>query len=498
MKNTVMLYIRMAVIMLVSLYMSRVVLDVLGEQDYGIYNIVGSVVVSLAFIQNALISATQRFLSYELGKNSEGGINRVFSMSMNIHVLFTLVIVIIMETVGVWFVNNVLNIPETRMFAANVVLQFSIATFCVNMLRIPYNAVIFSHERMNVYAILSIAETILKLTLCYILIVWGEDKLIVYAFLIFAITLVINIMYAAYCKKQFSEVCKYKFNQDKILFKKMTSFLGWNMVGGVTSIATTEGPNYFINVYLGVTVNAALGLAKQVSNAVYQFTSNFQSAFNPQIVKAYAKNDRLYLFDLINKTSQMSFCLLFLVAFPVILCADVLFDMWLVDVPKYAVEFCILILISQLISALSSPLWMVVHATGNIKSYQITLSIINLLILPIAWIVLVLGFSPVYIIGSQVAINVLVFAYRLLYLYKHLGFDLVSYSRSVLLKNLLLMLLIIPAPTLSRIFIVGFKGVIISFILAVTITISVFYKWGINDEYKQRLKNLIRNRFRLR
>lgn len=492
MKNTVILYIRMAVIMLVSLYMSRVVLDVLGEQDYGIYNIVGSVVVSLAFIQNALISATQRFLSYELGKNSEEGTNRIFSMSMNIHVLFALVVVIIMETVGLWFVNNVLNIPETRMLAANVVLQFSIATFCVNMLRIPYNAVIFSYERMNIYAILSIAETVLKLVLCYILIVCGKDKLIVYAFLVFAITLVINLMYMVYCKKTFPEVCKYKFSKDKTLFKKMTSFLGWNMVGGVTSIATTEGPNYFINVYLGVTVNAALGLAKQVSSAVYQFTSNFQSAFNPQIVKAYAKDDRTYLFDLINKTSQISFYLLFLVAFPVILCADVLFDMWLVDVPQYAVEFCVLILISQLISALSSPLWMVVHATGNIKTYQVTLSVINLLILPIAWIVLALGFSPVSIIGAQVVITILVFAYRLLYLYKHIGFDLVSYSKLVLVKSLFLMLLIIPVPIITRIYITGIKGVIISFALALVITCVVFYKWGIDKEYKQQLKNLMR------
>lgn len=490
-KNTVMLYIRMAVIMLVSLYMSRVVLDVLGEQDYGIYNIVGSVVVSLTFIQNALISATQRFLSYELGKNSAGGINRIFSMSINIHVLFALVIVIIMETVGVWFVNNVLNIPATRMFAANVVLQFSIVTFCVNMLRIPYNAVIISHERMNIYAILSIAEAVLKLALVFILVYCGNDKLIVYSVLVFIITLIINIMYMAYCKRHFSEVCRYKLCKNKDIFKRMTSFLGWNMVGGVTSIATTEGPNYFINIYLGVTVNAALGLAKQVSSAVYQFTSNFQSAFNPQIVKAYAKDDRHYLFDLINKTSQMSFYLLFLVAFPVVISADLLFDMWLVDVPKYAVEFCVLILISQLISALSSPLWMVVHATGNIKSYQINLSVINLLILPIAWIILVLGFSPVYIILAQVAINVLVFVYRLLYLYKHIGFDLASYTRSVILKNLFLILLIVPVPVLVRFFMDDIKGSIISFALAVIITIVVFYYMGLDEDIKKQIKSYV-------
>lgn len=488
-KNTVMLYVRMAVIMLASLYMSRVVLDVLGEQDYGIYNIVGSVVVSLTFIQNALISATQRFLSYEIGKENLEETSRVFSMSMNIHILFTAVVVIVLEIVGVWFVNNILNIPSDRMFAANVVLQFSIVTFCANMLRIPYNAVIISHESMNVYAVISIIEAFLKLALAFVLTICRFDKLIMYAALLFLITLAVNMLYILYCKKTYSSVCKYRYINDKGLFKNMTSFLGWNMFGGVSSIATSEGPNYFINIYLGVTVNAALGLAKQVSSAVYQFTSNFQSAFNPQIVKAYAQGDKDYLFDLINKTSQISFYLLFIIAFPVILCSDVIFDLWLVDVPKYAVEFCILIMVAQLISALSSPMWMVVHATGNIKKYQITLSVINLLILPIAWVILALGFSPVYIIGAQVVINILVFAYRLLYLYKRIGFDLVSYSKLVLVKSLFLMLLIIPIPIMTRIYIIGIKGVIISFALALVITCVVFYKWGIGKEYKQQLKN---------
>ena len=491
MKNTVMLYIRMAVIMLASLYMSRVVLNVLGEQDYGIYNIVGSVVVSLTFIQNALISATQRFLSYEIGKGNLVETNRVFSMSMNIHILFTLVVVIVLEFAGVWFVNNILNIPADRMFAANVVLQFSIATYCGNMLRIPYNAVIISHESMNVYAVISIVEAFLKLALAFVLMICRYDKLIMYAALLFLITLIVNSLYILYCKKTYPNVCNYRYINDKCLFKKMTSFLGWNMFGGVSSIATSEGPNYFINIYLGVTVNAALGLAKQVSSAVYQFTSNFQSAFNPQIVKAYAQGDKTYLFDLINKTSQISFYLLFIIAFPVILCSDVIFDLWLVDVPRYAVEFCILIMVAQIISAFSSPMWMVVHATGNIKKYQVTLSAINLLILPISWAILALGLSPVYIVLAQVFINIMIFMYRLWFLYKYLDFCVMSYIKRVLIKNLILVLVIFPVPLLTHMHTDGIGGMISTFISAVIITGIVFYKWGIDAEYKEYFKNFI-------
>lgn len=491
MKNTVMLYVRMAVIMLASLYMSRVVLDVLGEQDYGIYNIVGSVVVSLAFIQNALISATQRFLSYEIGKGNLEETSNVFSMSMNIHILFTIVVVIALEIVGVWFVNNILNIPADRMFAANVVLQFSIATFCGNMLRIPYNAVIISHESMNVYAVISIIEAFLKLALAFVLMICKFDKLIMYAALLFLVTLIVNSLYIIYCKKTYPCVCNYRYINDKGLLKKMTSFLGWNMFGGVSSIATSEGPNYFINIYLGVTVNAALGLAKQVSSAVYQFTSNFQSAFNPQIVKAYAQGDKPYLFDLINKTSQISFYLLFIIAFPVILCSDMIFDLWLVDVPKYAVEFCILIMIAQLISALSSPMWMVVHATGNIKKYQITLSVINLLILPIAWVILALDYSPVYIVLAQIFINILIFMYRLWFLHRYLNFCVISYIKKVLVKNMILVIVIIPVPLIMHMNIGGIVGMITTFITAVIITGVVFYNWGIDAEYKEYLKSFI-------
>lgn len=493
-KNTVMLYIRMAVIMLVTLFTTRVVLDVLGETDYGIYTIVGSVVVSLVFIQNTLISSTQRFISYELGRGEEGRPNEVFSMSLNIHLIFMAAVVLLLETIGLWFLNSVLNIPADRMYAANVVYQLTIATFCVNLYRIPYNATIISQENMDIYAILSIAEAILKLAIVYALLVLSYDKLITYSVLVFAVTLIINLMYITYCKKKFPSICSYRLIKDRKLFKEMSGFLGWNLLGGVTGVATNEGPNYFMNAFLGVRINAAMGIAKQVSSAVYQFTSNFQMAFNPQIVKSYAAGDKEALFDLIYKSSAVSFYLMFIIAFPFILCSDVIFNLWLVEVPEYAIEFCILMMLSQLVAALSSPLWMVAHAIGNIKNYQICISTINLLIIPISWGVLYFKYSPLCILAFLILINVLVFVYRLLYLRSKIAFPCFDFFKKVIWKCIYQLILIVPLPILLTIFIPDTLGSILAAAISLIISIVVFLYVGLTKEYRNSLWIKIKNR----
>ena len=248
-KNTMMLYIRMIVIMIVSLYITRVVLNLLGETDYGIYNIVGSVVVSMVFIQNSLMSATQRFLSYEMGLKEKGDVGRVFSSGMVLHIRFLVVIVVILETIGLWFLNRVLDIPADRMFAANIVYQFSILTFCMDLIRIPYNALIISYESMNIYAVLSIVEAALRLLIVIVLQYLGSDKLILYGILICVLTLVINSLYVSYCWKNHREETKLRLSGDKKTIKKMRGFLGWNLLGGMTGVVSIEGPNYFMNYY---------------------------------------------------------------------------------------------------------------------------------------------------------------------------------------------------------------------------------------------------------
>lgn len=491
MKNTVMLYIRMAVILLVTLFTSRVVLDVLGVDDYGIYNIVGSVVISLSFIQSALNNATLRFISYELGKNEKGNVSRVFSMSLNIQVLFLCVIFLLLETFGLWFLNHVLSIPSDRIFAANVAYQFSILTFCVNVLRVPYNAMLISYERMSVYAVLSIVEAILRLLIVYCLLVLNNDKLIEYSILMFAVALLSNVFYMMYCRHLFANSCKYKFEKDKSLFKDMMGFSGWNLVGGLTGMATNEGPNYFMNVYLGVQVNAAMGVAKQVGSAVYNFTENFQTAFRPQIVKYYAANDKANLFDLIFKASQISYYLMFIIGFPVILCMTGILNWWLVDVPNFTAEFCIFILLGYMVNALASPLWMLAHAIGDLKVYQISISLISLLILPVSWVVLSLNLPPYYIIAIQVVINGLIYLYRLAFANKRSNFPVLQYLKYVAIKCILPTLIIIPIPLLVNTSCRDWPYWILSLLLSVCISVVVFFSLGFSREQKKQAFQLI-------
>lgn len=429
-KNTVMLYIRMAVIMLVSLYTSRVVLDTLGIQDYGIYNIVGGVVISLSFISNSLVSSTQRFISYEIGLKEKGDVSKVFSVSLNIHFIYLIIILVLFETIGLYLLNNVLSIPDDRLYAANFVYQFSVFTFCSNLLRIPYNAMIISFEEMRIYAILSIVEALLRLFVVFILVLF-PDKLIAYGILTFVVTMISNLCYVVYCRVKFRQECSYKYANNPTLFRQMIGFSGWNLVGGATGIAVNEGPNYFMNIFLGVTVNASMGIAKQVSAAVYTFASNFQTAFNPMIVKTYAQGDYNYLCNLIIKTSQLSYYLLLIFAIPIIIFSTDIFQLWLVEVPEYAVSFSILLIISQLISALGSPMWMSVHAVGNIRNYQLTISFVNLLILPISWYLLSSGYHPNYVLAALILLNILILGYRIWYLNRRISFPLIKYFKVV-------------------------------------------------------------------
>lgn len=481
-KNTVMLYIRMAVIMLVTLYTSRVVLDVLGVDDYGIYNIVGSVVVSLSFIQSALNSATLRFISYELGKGHDGAVSKVFSMSLNIQVLILLIILAILETIGVWFINHVLTIPAERLFAANVAYQFSVLTFCANILRVPYNAMIISFEKMSVYAILSIVEAVLRLIIVYCLLVLNKDKLISYSILVFVVALLTNLLYIAYCRKLFTCNCAYRYEKDKTLFKQMIGFSGWNLVGGIAGMATHEGPNYFMNIFLGVRINAAMGIAKQVGNAIYTFTENFQTAFRPQIVKYYASDEKQRLNTLIFNASKISFYLIFIVGFPILVSIDNILDWWLIDVPQYATEFCVCMLLGYMVNALSSPLWMLAHATGDIKKYQIVVSVISLLIIPAAVIILMLKMEPYWILAFQVIINILIFIYRLVFAQKKTDFPVSEYLNRVIIPCTILTLLIIPIPLILAFAPLNIHWIWIS-IVSLFISLIVFGLLGVPKEY---------------
>lgn len=432
-KNTIFLYIRMLVLMVVSLYTSRVVLAALGVEDYGIYNVVGGIVVLFTFINNAMITSTQRYLNYELGRNDLLQAKKVFSISLNIHILISLIVVLLAETIGLWLLNTTIQYPESREFAVQVTYQLSILTTCIKIIRAPYNATIIAYERMSFYAYLSIFEAVLQLGIVFMLMAYSADRLILYSILLCIVAIIVNLCYYAYCRNKF-EICQYTLYRDKSLYRQLLSFSGWSLFGGVANMGASQGLNMILNVFFGVTVNAAMGIASQVNSAVASFVHSFQTAFNPQIVKSYAAGDHGYFIKLILSTSKYSYLLLFILALPIYICCPEVLCVWLTEVPDFAVSFCRLMLIFALLDALQGPLWYSVQATGKIKTYQILMSFMILSNLPIAYVCLKMGYSPNSVLVVRCIINLATLFVRMWYLNRLYKFPVMEFVNGVILR----------------------------------------------------------------
>ena len=332
---------------------------------------------------------------------------------------------------------------------------------------------------MSLYAVFSVFEAVIRLVGVLILQVSSSDKLELYSFIVFITAIIVNILYKLTCNREFKEIVSKKICFDKTVFKNMASFLGWNMFSGLVSMGVNEGPGYFINIYLGVAVNAGLGIAKQVSSAIYSFSSNFQHAFNPQIVKSYASKNSDELFSLIRTTSIMSFYLMFVIALPFILCCDVVLDLWLDVVPPYANKFTVFIVIAELISAIGAPLWMTAHAVGNIKKYQLGVSSLTLLIIPVSWIILKLGFEPYYIYVFLVLSNISVFCFRILYLKQKIAFPIKEYITDISKSCIIPSLFCIPIPYVVSLYVFNIWGVIVVSVLSLINIGAIFFFFAI-------------------
>lgn len=494
-KNTILLYFRMLLTMSVTLYTSMVVLKTLGVDDFGIYNIVGGVVVLFSFLNNAMSTATQRFLNFEMGKGAEGNVNRMFSMSMTAHISIALIVVILSETIGLWFLNTQLNIPADRMNAANWVYQFTILTFCIQIIRVPYNASIIAYEKMSFYAYVSIIEVVLKLLIVFLLLFFGWDKLKLYAVLTFGVAFVVLILYKIYCNKVFT-TCRYNFFRDKLLYKNLMSFSGWSMFGSLANVGAQQGLNILLNIFFGVAINAAMGIANQVSSAVYGFVSNFQTAFNPQIVKSYAMNDRVYFMNLIFQSSKFSYYLLLLLSIPLLISTDFILQAWLTNVPEYTASFCRLIILFLLVDAISAPLWMSVQATGEIRNYQILMGGLILLNFPLAYLVLKLGFPPQSVLIVRVLINLLTYAVRIFYLRTKINLPSGKYIREVILVVSLVTLLALPLPLIVHHYIADWNGLIATTSVALFSTVLCIYAVGLKKNEREILNRLIMNKIK--
>lgn len=433
-QNTLALYCRMLLNMVVVFYTSRVVLSILGVEDFGIYNVVGGVVNLFTFLNTAMSSATQRFFAFEIGHKSGGDrISKVFSTSLNIHLLIAVLIFLLGETLGLYFLNTCLVIPSDRFIAANCVYQCSIVSCCIGVMALPYNAIVISYERMAVFAYISIFDVVLKLLVVYLLYITVFDKLIIYALLLLIVSLITPSVYVLYCRKNFPET-KYQCVKDKTLFKEMSNFAGWNLFGNIAYMGFTQGINILLNIFFGPAANAARGVAVQIQNAIGQFSRNFQIAVNPQITKNYAVGDLSTMHSLLFRSSKLSFFLLFIISLPALLQAEKILSWWLVEVPDHTVSFFKIIICIAMIDVLANPMNISAQATGNIKKYQIIEGGTLLLIVPISYIILKLYHVPEIVFVVHLLIALLVQCIRIYLLKQMIHLSIKKYICNVVFR----------------------------------------------------------------
>lgn len=382
-KNTAFLYLRTMLVMAISIFTSRIILDALGVDDYGIYNAVGGFVAMFSMLSGTLIAASQRFIAFELGK-SNPEIKKVFSTTVSVHLLLSVIIFILLETVGLWFLNYKMNIAIERMTAANWVFQCSVLTFCANIISIPYNAAIIAYEKMSAFAYISIFEAVAKLGCVYALYAIVFDSLIVYAIFMMLIAIMLCFIYGIYCNRKFP-LCRYDFSFDKKIFCEILGFSGWNFIGSVAANLNGHGINILTNLFFGVTLNAARGVASQIDHAINTFVNNFLMAITPQITKSYAAHDFAYINRIIIAGTKYSFFLLCFISLPVCLNTEYVLGAWLKKVPEFTADFVRLAILYSMCQTLSQCLYRTMLASGNIKKYQIIVGSLSILAFPTAY-----------------------------------------------------------------------------------------------------------------
>ena len=482
--------------MVISLFTSRIILDSLGISNFGIYNVVGGFVAMFSIFSSSLTNSISRFLTFELGKGDIEKLKRVFPTSLNVMFALSIVVLIVGETVGLWFINCKANIPVERLEAANFVYQLSIATFIMGLISVPYTASIISHEKMKTFAYIGIFEVVMKLIIVYALYVSPFDKLKIYALLLFLLSLSIRLIYGIYCNRNFQE-CHYRFIFDKPLLRQMTGFAGWNFLGQGAYQLNNSGVNLLINIFFGVTLNAARGIAVQVNNTLSQFTSNFMVALTPQITKSYAAGQLPEMHDLIFRGAKFSYflCLLFLI--PICIETDYILNLWLIEVPDYTVSFVRWSLYITAISMFSGTLITALHATGNIKRYMIIVGLVEVSNFPITYMAFKLGANPLYSYYIYFGVY-LVLMFLRLYLVK----DLIKMSGRRFMREVYARAAMVSAvcviPPLLIMFAMPSSFVRLALICIVSClsTVGAVYVLGFTSDERTMFVNYARNRFR--
>lgn len=434
-KNTVFLYIRMLLTILISLYTVRVVLEQLGKNDLGIYNVVGGIVTMFSILSSSLSSAISRFLSFELGRENKERLRKIFSTSVIIQLGLGIAVAILTESGGVWFLNHRMNIAPERMFAANCVLQCSVVTFIINMLSIPYNAAIISHEKMTAFAYIGMLEVLLKLAVALMLFIPIFDSLITYAVLLVVAAAIVRLTYGIYCKRHFEE-CRFEFGFDRAVFKEMIGFSSWNFIGSSSAILKDQGVNIVMNVFCGTAVNASRALAMNVNSAIHGFAQNFMLAVNPQIIKSYASGNTEYMFELGFRSARLAFYMLLCLSLPLIVEMPFVLNLWLTQIPEYTISFSRLVLILGMAEILSVPLQFMNQASGRLKVYQLTVGGIQMLNFPIASLLLYLRLSPDSVFVLSIVLSQICLLARLIILHHNIELSIRRFFFEVYLRVL--------------------------------------------------------------
>lgn len=496
-KNTLFMYFRMFFTMCVGLYTSRVVLATLGFIDYGLYNVIGGVIAMLGFLNGAMINSISRFLTFELGGNNAEKLKKVFSMSILIQLLLGGIILLLGETIGLWFFYNKLIIPPERLFASECVYHLSVLSAFLVIINVPYNAIVIAHEKMSVFAYLSIMDVCFKLLVVYLLVITQFDRLILYAVLLFGIQLFGLLAYRWYAMKNFSETST-SLVWDKKMFYEMFGYAGWSTIGNFFFLFYTQGVNLILNMFCGPVVNAARGIAVQVESVVKQFSGNIQTAINPQIIKSYASKDMQRMYYLMYASSRLCFFLLFLIVTPIIFQVSVILNLWLGNYPDYAEIFIILTIINCLIETLVNPLFTANLASGKIKIYHVINSINSTLFIPIIYLSLKYTLLPEIVFYCIIITNTIGFVVKIFIIKYQINLNVREYFTNVILR-----ILPVVAISITLVFFIkpilhhGFWGLIETILFSSILIMSTIYYWGVTPNERQSLiaiinKNIIK------
>lgn len=484
--NTIALYGRSLIILAVSLFTSRVILKALGVEDYGINNVIGGVIGMLGFLNSTMSATYQRYFNVAMGEGKEQDIKMLCRTSLSIQLLLTFIVIALGETVGLWFLNDKLVIPESRMAAAQILYQVTIVSFILALFKSPFAALITAYEKMSIYAVFSIIEAVLRLGIAYTVFVFSGDKLIIYSLLCLFVSIIDFMLYVAFCVKRI-KTTDIGFCWEKKQLSNMTSFSGWSIFGTLAYTLKSQGINILLNLFFGPVVNAARGVASQVMNAVNQFIHSFQTSFRPQLTKSYASGDIDYTMRLYYGATKLSYYLLFTITLPILLETNQILHLWLGEtVPEYSAVFTQIILLTSFVSAFANPTSAIAYATGKIKKFSIVVSFFNLLIVPVAYLFLKLGYGPTSAMVVSLIITIIVQIIRLFVVAGMTGLKVFDYFQKVIIPVLMYSLLTLALPLAMKCLITESWMRVVA-ILFVTIFTSVLFAWlvGLNIVEKQ-------------